>query len=51
MGMEFANLSRLKLRKIQGGALLWSSSDTLEVVTVKKAGLMKWLIIVTLGST
>ena len=33
MGMEFANLSRLKLRKIQGGALLWSSSDTLEVVT------------------
>ena len=51
MGMDFANLSRLKLRKIQGGALLWSSSDTLEVVTVKKAGLMKWLIIVTLGST
>ena len=43
MGMEFANLSRLKQRKIQGGVLLWSSSDTVEVVTVKKAGTQKLL--------
>lgn len=38
MGMEFASLSRLEQRKIHGGALLWSSSDVVEVVTVKKAG-------------